>query len=432
MNLQLFSKAPNATYRRESERSEQKEIADKLESIIQDSRKRIVILFGGCSSEYSVSLQSAYAVICHLDQKEYLPVLVGITQSGDWYLYLGETDRIPEDTWCGLKTNIPVAVCPNRQASCLMVYTEDGSFMRKIPVDGVFPVLHGRNGEDGTVQGMFKLAGIPVIGCGVLASSLCMDKDRAHKLVSETGIRVPKSFVLTDVRVDYHGVQNEDDRIDKIQGYHDLDHSNEAAYKIPFALISNAVYQAESIGYPLFVKPVKAGSSYGVTKVCKRMELVDAIRLAFQYDDTVIVEETITGFEVGCAVMGNDELTVGEVDEIELQSGFFDFTEKYTLKTSAIHVPARIDENIAERVKQTARRIYQTLGCRGFARVDMFLTENGEIVFNEVNTIPGFTSHSRFPNMMKAVGISFEQILNTVIRLGLETGGREDKMGMVG
>ncbi|MBQ8982494.1 MAG: D-alanine--D-serine ligase VanG [Lachnospiraceae bacterium] len=401
MNLQLFSKAPNATYRRESERSGHKEITDRLQTIIQDSRKRIVILFGGCSSEYSVSLQSAYAVICHLDQKEYLPVLIGITKTGDWYLYLGETDRISEDTWCGLKTNIPVSVCPNRHESCLMAYTEDGEFMKKIPVDAVFPVLHGRNGEDGTVQGMFELAGIPVIGCGVLASSLCMDKDRAHKLVSEAGIRVPKSFVIADDHNENYGIQN-------------------------------ALYQAESIGYPLFVKPVKAGSSYGVTKVCKRTELADAIRLAFQYDDTVIVEEAITGFEVGCAVMGNEELTVGEVDEIELQSEFFDFTEKYTLKTSAIHVPARIDEDTAEQIRQTARRIYQTLGCKVFSRVDMFLTENGEIVFNEVNTIPGFTSHSRFPNMMKAVGISFEQILNTVIRLGLETGGREDKMGMVG
>ena len=401
MNLQLFSKAPNATYRRESERSGHKEITDRLQTIIQDSRKRIVILFGGCSSEYSVSLQSAYAVICHLDQKEYLPVLIGITKTGDWYLYLGETDRISEDTWCGLKTNIPVSVCPNRHESCLMAYTEDGEFMKKIPVDAVFPVLHGRNGEDGTVQGMFELAGIPVIGCGVLASSLCMDKDRAHKLVSEAGIRVPKSFVIADDHNENYGIQN-------------------------------ALYQAESIGYPLFVKPVKAGSSYGVTKVCKRTELADAIRLAFQYDDTVIVEEAITGFEVGCAVMGNEELTVGEVDEIELQSEFFDFTEKYTLKTSAIHVPARIDEDTAEQIRQTARRIYQTLGCKVFSRVDMFLTENGEIVFNEVNTIPGFTSHSRFPNMMKAVGISFEQILNTVIELGLETGGREDKMGIAG
>lgn len=333
-------------------------------------------------------------------------MLIGITKTGEWYLYLGETDRIPEDTWCDRKAEqvsmcIPISVCPNRQESCLMAYTEDGEFMKKIPVDAIFPVLHGRNGEDGTVQGMFELAGIPVIGCGVLASSLCMDKDRAHKLVSETGIRVPRSFVITDARNENYNIQN-------------------------------AVYQAESIGYPLFVKPVKAGSSYGVTKVCKRTELADAIRLAFQYDDTVIVEEAITGFEVGCAVMGNEELTVGEVDEIELQSGFFDFTEKYTLKTSAIHVPARIDENTAEQVKQTARRIYQTLGCKGFSRVDMFLTENGEIVFNEVNTIPGFTSHSRFPNMMKAVGISFEQILNTVIGLGLDTGSREDKMGMVG
>ena len=256
--------------------------------------------------------------------------------------------------------------------------------MRKLPIDVAFPVLHGKNGEDGTVQALFELAGIPIAGCGLLASALCMDKDRAHKLVSTAGVAVPAAVVL----------RKETEMKDVLK-------------------------QAEKIGYPLFVKPVKAGSSFGVTKVTDRTELPAAVSLAFEYDDTVIVEENIDGFEVGCAVLGNEELTVGEVDEIELADGFFDFTEKYTLKTSAIHVPARIDSRTAEQIRETAKIIYKTLDCRGFARVDMFLTPSGEIIFNEVNTIPGFTSHSRYPNMMKAAGMSFEQIISAVIELAV-------------
>ena len=172
---------------------------------------------------------------------------------------------------------------------------------------------------------------------------------------------------------------------------------------------------AQETGYPLFVKPVKAGSSYGVTKVASPEQLAPAIELAFRYDNQVILEENIEGFEVGCAVLGSSEPITGEVDEIELSGGFFDFTEKYTLKTSSIHVPARIDASKAAEIKETAKTIYRTLGCSGFARVDMFLTPEGEIVFNEVNTIPGFTEHSRYPGMMKAAGYSFENVLDMII-----------------
>ncbi len=343
-----------------------------------NDKMKIAVVFGGCSPEYGVSLQSAYAVISHIDQGKYVPVLIGITKQGDWYCFDGDIENIPDDTWHTPITCTPVAVLPNRSEHALLKYTDNG--IEKIQIDAAFPVLHGKNGEDGTVQGMFELAGIPVIGCGVLSSALCMDKDRAHILAHAAGVAVPRSYVLT---------------------------KNMAA--------GEALSQAEEIGYPLFVKPIKAGSSFGVTKVSDRHDLPAAIKLAFEYDDKVIIEENITGFEVGCAIMGYDTLTVGEVDEIELTDGFFDFTEKYTLKTSAIHVPARISEATAKRIKQTAQRIYKALDCRGFARVDMFLSTSGEIVFNEVNTIPGFTTHSRFPNMLKAVGIPFEQVISTAI-----------------
>lgn len=168
------------------------------------------------------------------------------------------------------------------------------------------------------------------------------------------------------------------------------------------------------------MKPVRAGSSFGITKVTKQQELENAIQLAFEHDAEVIVEETINGFEVGCAVLGIDELIVGRVDEIELSSGFFDYTEKYTLKSSKIYMPARIDAEAEKRIQETAVTIYKALGCSGFSRVDMFYTPSGEIVFNEVNTIPGFTSHSRYPNMMKGIGLSFAQMLDKLIGLYVE------------
>lgn len=353
-------------------------IHDEILSRCPELRKQIAILFGGCSPEYSVSLQSAYSVITHIDRKKYTPILIGISNAGDWFKYDGEIEKIPADTWCNEKDCIPVVVSPSRTIHGIL--TIKNGKIKEMYIDAAFPVLHGKNGEDGTVQGLFELAGIPVVGCGVLSSALCMDKDRAHKLVQAAGISVPQSFVL----------QNDMDA-------------------------EIALMQAEEIGYPLFVKPVGAGSSYGITKVTERNQLPAALKLAFSYDNKVIIEECISGFEVGCAVLENDGLMVGEVDEIELEKGFFDFTEKYTLKTSSIHVPARISAEEATKIKEMAKLIYKTLDCRGFARVDMFLDDTGRIVFNEVNTIPGFTTHSRFPNMMKAVHISFEQIISIAI-----------------
>ena len=359
-----------------------------------EQRKRIAILFGGCSPEYGVSLQSACSVITHLDREKYEPVLIGISNAGDWFQYVGEIEKIPADTWCNEEDCIPVVVSPNRTVHGIV--TIKNGKIRETHIDAVFPVLHGKNGEDGTVQGMFELAGIPVVGCGVLSSALCMDKDRAHKLVQAAGISVPQSFVL--------------------QSGGDAE---------------TAIRQAERIGYPLFVKPVRAGSSYGITKVTGRNQLPEALKLAFSYDSTVIVEECISGFEVGCAVLENDGFVVGEVDEIELEKGFFDFTEKYTLKTSSIHVPARISAEKAGEIKETAKLIFKTLDCRGFARVDMFLDDTGRIVFNEVNTIPGFTTHSRFPNMMKAAGISLEQVISMAVDRAVTSLQNGDKTGWI-
>jgi len=212
-----------------------------------------------------------------------------------------------------------------------------------------------------------------------------MDKDRAHKLISLCGIRVPRSICFE--------------------------------YKPSESELASA---AKELNLPVVVKPVKAGSSFGITVARELSQLNEAVGLAFGYDDAVIIEEKIHGFETGCAVVGNTELTVGRIDEIELSGEFFDFEEKYTLKTSKIHVPARVSAETEERLQNTAKTIYRALGCRGYARIDIFLTDNNEIVFNEANTIPGFTEHSRFPSMMKAAGVSFSMLVDMLISMSID------------
>ena len=343
----------------------------------------IAVLFGGCSSEYGVSLESASGVLSHMDRRKYNPVMVGITPDGGWYHYTGSVSDIAGGNWFQPQYCTPALISPDRRLRALLIFELGG--IREIKLDAVFPVLHGKNGEDGTVQGLCQLAGLPLVGCGTLASALCMDKDRAHKLAEKAGVSVPRSFLLE-------------------KGWNrDL-----------------ALKRAGELGYPLFVKPVKSGSSFGVSKIASPAELPEAVDKALEYDDRAMVEEAIPGFEAGCAVMGRNRLITGEIDEIELRDGFFDFTEKYNLVTSSIHVPARISPERSEELKRTAKTIYRALGCGGFARVDMFLTPDGRIFFNEVNTIPGFTAHSRFPSMMKAAGMSLEQVISKAIELASE------------
>jgi D-alanine---D-serine ligase len=346
-------------------------------------RKRIAVIFGGHSSEYEVSLQSAFSVLQNINENKFEVFPVGITREGEWYHYTGGLEQIRDNSWGEEKENLhSVAVSQSRPAPGFLVFDGDGC--RRIPVDLVLPVLHGRNGEDGTLQGLFELAGIPVAGCGTLSSALCMDKDRAHKLVGLAGIAVPKAVAFRQA-------------------------DQEAACR----------KVKETLSCPLFVKPLRAGSSLGITRITKMQELFSAVEFAFTYDTEVIVEEEVDGSEVGCAILGDEVLTVGRVDEVALSGSFFDYTEKYTLQSSRIYMPARVERKTEERIQETAVAIYRTLGCSGFARVDMFYTSSGEIVFNEVNTIPGFTAHSRYPNMMKGIGLSFTEVLDKLLSLYL-------------
>lgn len=340
-------------------------------------KRTIAVIFGGCSPEYPVSLESSHSVIVNLDREKYDVIMLGITKGGEWYRFYGDVSALEDDSWRSGKC-VPAVISPDREVHGIIEFGEDG--VRTTRIDAAFPVMHGKNGEDGTIQGLCELAGIPVIGCGTLCSAICMDKDRAHKLAELAGADVPAAIVLT--------------------GMPDAD---------------NIEARVAALGYPVFVKPVRAGSSFGITKVSSPAALMDAVRFAFQFDREVIIEEAITGFEVGCAVMGNDELVIGRVDEIEIYGDIFDYEEKYTLKTAKIHMPARISEETEKRIQATAGKIYRALDCRVMARVDMFLTPDGRIVFNEVNTIPGFTPHSRFPNMMKGIGLDFPALLDALV-----------------
>ncbi|MEY8369806.1 D-alanine--D-serine ligase VanG [Anaerovoracaceae bacterium 42-11] len=347
-------------------------------------KKNIAVLFGGCSPEYPVSLKSAYAVLNHIDTTQYQVITVGITRDGKWLRYLGEYEAILNDTWYEHEGQCRKAfISPDREAHGLCEIDENG--ISTISLDAVFPVLHGRNGEDGSVQGLCQLAGIPVVGCDIMSSALCMDKHRAHLLAEAAGIKAPKAAYF---------------------------------YEKPSALELEAAVSA--LTYPLFVKPLRAGSSFGITKVEGPSQLSDAVELAFSFDNEIIIEENIDGFEVGCAVLGNSALTLGRVDEIELSGGFFDYTEKYTQETSTIYMPARIESATELRIQEAAAAVYRALGCKGFARVDLFLTPENEIIFNEVNTIPGFTAMSRYPNMLKGVGLSYTDIVQQLISMSLQ------------
>lgn len=335
-------------------------------------KKNLAVLFGGRSSEYEVSLMSAAEVIKNTDKEKYRLFAVGITREGDFYLYEGEENDIENDTWFRKDKVRKITFSVNRSDHGFILL-DTGELVK---IDIAFPVLHGQNGEDGRLQGLFELAGIPFAGCGMTSSAVCMDKFLAHTVAEANGLPVPKGYLFK--KTDEYGL------VEK---------------------------KSLELKYPIFVKPLRAGSSVGVAKISSVEGLKKALEEAFLYDDRVIIEESVNGFEVGCAILGN---AVGEIDEIEInaESGFFDYYEKYHLKTGRIHLPARLAETERQKIKNFAVRIYNAMGCRGFARVDMFYTPDKRIIFNEVNTIPGFTEHSRFPNMLKSVGMNFSEIID--------------------
>jgi len=347
------------------------------------NKLNVAIIFGGFSPEYTVSLNSAFSVINAINKEKYDILMIGITNTGIWYKYDGPVENIPNDKWHEDEQLLTKVLISADRGGGLLMFKDDK--ITSLHVDVIFPVMHGRYGEDGTVQGLCELSGIPIVGSSSAASSLCMDKVRAHKLVASTGITVPTSIYFEHVPTD-----------------------------------EEVLEATKKMNLPVFVKPIKAGSSIGITKVDNYQNIPSAVKEALIYDDAVVIEEAIVGREVGCSIIGNHDLRTGRVNEVEVSQGFFDFTEKYSLITSKIHVPARIDADSERRVQEAGKLIFRTLGCRGYARIDMFLKDDGDIVFIEANTIPGFTAHSQLPKMMKAAGVDYPELVEMLLELGLQ------------
>jgi D-alanine--(R)-lactate ligase len=339
-------------------------------------RLKVGIIFGGCSEEHDVSVKSALQVAKNLNPEKYEPFWIGITKSGAWRLCDG-----PGADWENGSCR-PAVLSPDPSAHGLLVL-EDGKY-ETIRLDVVLPVLHGKFGEDGAVQGLLALSGIPYAGCDVPSSALCMDKSLTYMVARSAGIATPNFRIVTPQE--------------------DIDPG--------------------PLSYPVFVKPARSGSSFGVSKVSRKEDLPSALEAARQFDSKVLIEEAVDGSEIGCSVLGNDlDLITGEVDRVALSGGFFRIHQESTPESGSENatfvVPADIPAQARALVLQTAKALYRALGCRGLARVDLFLKEDGTVALNEVNTLPGLTSYSRYPRMMAAAGLPFAEWIDHVISLAL-------------
>ena len=348
----------------------------------------VCVLFGGISPEHEVSLRSAESVLNNMDPEKYNIFPVGITKEGQWLLY-GGTDYslLPNGQWLEEPNNRPAAISPVRGQGLLSF---EGDCVVREQIDVVFPVLHGENGEDGAIQGLLQLAGIPYVGPHISASAVAMDKTLTKLVADNAGITQAKWQLVRNSELQ--------SRIDEIL---------------------NTV--EEKFSYPVFVKPAGTGSSVGVSKASSRDELKDALLSAGIYDEKILVEEFINGHEVEVAVMGNETPVASEVGEIDSGAEFYDYDAKYVSDTSVAYIPARVPAEIAEQLREQAVRVYKAIGCRGMSRVDFFVTyADNRIVFNEINTIPGFTSISMYPKLFVASGIPYNELIDRLLQLAME------------
>lgn len=339
-------------------------------------KKTVAVLFGGQSSEHIVSCMSAANVIDHIDPEGFELLLVGITKQGRWLL-VDSVDEIRQDTW---RNGTKEAILSPDAVDHGILVIEEGK-LQKIRVDVVFPVLHGLFGEDGTVQGLLELARIPYVGCGVLSSAVSMDKLYTKIIVDRLGIRQA---------------------------------AYEPVMKAELSHMEPVISRIEGrFSYPVFVKPSNAGSSKGVGKADNRQMLETALLEAASHDRKILVEETIVGHEVECAVFGGggSEICASGVGEILAAADFYDFEAKYYNEESRTVVDPVLPGNAAEEIRQAAKAIFQAVDGYGLSRVDFFVTEEGEVVFNEINTMPGFTAISMYPMLWEARGMDKKQLV---------------------
>lgn len=341
---------------------------------------KLAVIFGGKSTEHDVSVVSGTSVIANLNQEKYQIYPIYIDKFGIFYacpynkriLSLGE---IPQNL---------------KKIDNIFAYLKD--------IDVVFPVLHGKYGEDGTIQGMLDLIDKKYVGCHTLSSSICMDKVYTKIILNSAGIKQAGYLVVKRNQNEYKIFDN---------AFNESIHNNVSL----ISMINN------KFTYPIFVKPSKSGSSIGVTKVEVEDELLEAIEDAFKYDDKVLIEECIMGREVECAVLGNDELIASPIGEIKTDTSFYSYGSKYKSKTEQTLIPNDISFDITNRVKIIAKKAFQVCDCKGLARIDFFIKDDNEIILNEINTMPGFTSISMYPKLMQEYGFDYDTLLDKLINL---------------
>ena len=349
----------------------------------------VVVLFGGMSSEHEVSRVSAGTFVDNLDRSRYEVLTVGITKEGRWLYTEASSAQMADGSWEELPGNMPCVLSPDRADHGMILFTPDGR-VEKMHLDVVIPVLHGLWGEDGTVQGLLELAGIPYVGCGVLASAACMDKAVANALFEANDIPHTKWLAANrwQIESDLEGVC--------------------------------AGVEAK-LGWPVFVKPANAGSSVGISKVSNREELKKAIALALENDRKVVFEAFVDGQEVECAVIGSDPAVATRPGEILAGAEFYTYDDKYKNGVSQVVIPARLSEEKLDEVKTYAAMAYTALGCEGLARCDFFVEKGtGRVMINEINTFPGFTSISMYPKLMEHEGLPVPALIDRLIELALE------------
>lgn len=354
------------------------------------SKTKVAVLFGGVSSEHDISLISATNVIKNMSKDKYEIICIGITKKGRWLYYPGDVENISTGKWEKDTDCSSAIISPDPLHKGILIL-ENGEYTTR-KVDVVFPVLHGKYGEDGTVQGLLDLAKIPYVGCGLLASAACMDKTCTHSILDYHNIRTAKWRML---------------------GLRDLNKLDRNCAKI-----------AEELGFPLFVKPANAGSSIGINKAADLDSLKEAVKFAFSHDNKVVIEEYIKGRELEVAVFGYDSPFASFVGEIAKSNDFYDYESKYINNSVKLLIPADIPDEYTKEIRETAINAYKAMGCKGLSRVDFFLTTDGGIVLNEINTMPGFTSISMYPRLMEDLGMTYHYLIDKLIEQAIDNAER--------
>lgn len=347
----------------------------------------IALIFGGISGEHDVSLVSATSVYKNIDKSKYNVFTIGITKDGRWLYYEGDEENIKNGTWADLANkNVEINLVPSGNKEVGILF-EDGNVEK---IDVLFPVLHGPYGEDGTIQGLFEISQIPYVGCGVLASSVGMDKLICKKVFSQIGLP----------QVNYTYTSKWAFNIDSEKELNDIE---------------------SKLDYPIFVKPANMGSSVGISKATNREELLKGIKEALKYDTRIVLEQGIDAREIEVAVLGNDEVKASIAGEIKPGKDFYDYEDKYINGVSVCEIPANISEENMENIRKMAVEAFKGIDGKGLSRVDFFIDKNsGEIFINEINTLPGFTSISMYPKMWDATGLPYSQLIDKLIELALD------------